>query len=115
MEEAKERLRYHSDSPLLDAEVLLADLLRSSRSWILTHPEYILTQGDISKGETLLRRLEEGEALPYVLGFWEFYGIKFRLNQYTLIPRPETELLVELAIDWLRESEKQKLAVDIGT
>lgn len=115
MKEASEQLYHQSDSPLLDAEVLLAYILKSSRSWVLAHPEYFLNEDEMRKGETLLRRLEEGEALPYVLGSWEFYGLRFHVNQYTLIPRPETELLVDLAIDWLKRSEERLIVTDIGT
>jgi release factor glutamine methyltransferase len=65
--------------------------------------------------ETLVRRLEGGEAFPYVVGHREFFGIDFELTPDVLIPRPETELLVERAIAWLEATLGSRNIVDIGT
>jgi len=84
--------------------VLLAHVLGKTRSWVLAHPEVGLTpvqEGDL---ERAVRRLEGGVPLPYVLGKWEFFGLEFEVTPEVLIPRPETELLVERALAWLRES-----------
>lgn len=59
-------------------------------------------------------RLEQGEPLPYVLGEWEFYGLKLTVTSAVLIPRPETELLVETAVAWLQENPTRRYAADIG-
>jgi release factor glutamine methyltransferase len=64
--------------------------------------------------QSSLARLEKGEPLPYVLGRWEFYGLVFKVTPDTLIPRPETELLVETALAWL-ERNPGRLGADIGT
>ena len=60
-------------------------------------------------------RLESGEPLPYVLGQWEFFGLEFEVTPDVLIPRPETELLVERAIAWLQAHPDRRHAADVGT
>jgi release factor glutamine methyltransferase len=65
--------------------------------------------------DKLALRLEAGEPLPYVLGRWDFFNLEFELTQAVLIPRPETELLVELALFWLRGHPLSHQVVDIGT
>ncbi len=104
-----------SDTPNLDAQILLAHCLGKSRTWILTHSSENLSETTYS---TLLKHIEalkRGIPLPYVLGHWEFYGLDFKLTPDTLIPRPETELLVEQALSWLKLHPGHRLAVDIGT
>jgi len=109
------RLEKNSDTPGLDAQVLLARLLNRPRSWVLAHPEAPLTDRRSAALEEMVRRLEKGEPLPYVLGRWEFFGLEFELTPGVLIPRPETELLVETALAWLRRHKDYRHAVDIGT
>ena len=109
------RLARLSDTPALDAQVLLAHILDKSRAWVLAHPEAKLTSGQQAALGSAVRRLEGGEALPYVLGGWEFFGLEFILTPDVLIPRPETELLVEAALRWLRTHPDRRCAADIGT
>src|SRR6266498_3867303 len=104
-----------SDTPALDASVLLAHILNKPRTWVMAHPEFVLTteqQNQLNKSLTLL---ESGEPFPYVLGHWEFFGLDFDITPDVLIPRPETELLVEKAIAWLQESPTRRTVADIGT
>jgi len=108
-------LADHSDTPGLDAQVLIAQSLAKPRSWVLAHPEAELTDEQLEIIQTGLARLKKGEPLPYVLGHWEFYGLDFLITHDTLIPRPETELLVEHALDWLHEHPKRRYGLDIGT
>ena len=99
------RLEKTSDTPGLDAQMLLAHLLDRPRSWVLAHPEAPLTENRYAALEALVARLEGGEPLPYTLGVWEFFGLEFKVTPDVLIPRPETEMLVERAIAWLRKPE----------
>ena len=100
----------------LDAEVLLAYVLERPRSWVLAHPEATLSPDQEQHLEVCLARLEHGEPLPYVLGHWEFYGLDFLVNPAVLIPRPETELLVEQALAWPQaDLPVCRLAADVGT
>ncbi|KAF0107047.1 MAG: release factor glutamine methyltransferase [Anaerolineaceae bacterium] len=98
-----ERLRARSDTPELDAQVLLANVLRKPRSWLAAHPEARLDPEPAAALEASARRVEGGEPLPYVLGEWEFFGLAFAVTPDVLIPRPETELLVERALSWMRQ------------
>jgi release factor glutamine methyltransferase len=59
--------------------------------------------------------LEQGESFPYVLGYWEFFGLDLEVTPDVLIPRPETELLVEKAVAWLQESPVRRTVADVGT
>jgi release factor glutamine methyltransferase len=113
------RFRTCSETPELDAQLLLAKILSRPRSWLAAHPEARLDPQPAAALEAFARRLEGGEPLPYLLGEWEFFGLPFYVTPDVLIPRPETELLVEHAIAWLRNKsniEGRKLNVaDIGT
>lgn len=97
------RLGKFSDTPALDEQVLLAHVLDKPRAWLLAHPEATLTPTQERALEEALRQLESGVPLPYVLGKWEFFGLEFKVTPEVLIPRPETELLVETAISWLQQ------------
>jgi release factor glutamine methyltransferase len=114
LETARLRLSTH-ETPRLEAEVLLGAVTGKERSAILAHPEYLLTEIELNQLDTGLSRLAEGVPLPYVLGWWEFYGRRFTINADVLIPRPETELLVELAINWLNQNPDRRRAADVGT
>jgi len=104
-----------SDTPDLDASVLVAQILNKPRTWVMAHPELELTSEQQKKLDDSLTRLERGESFPYVLGHWEFFGLDFDVTQDVLIPRPETELLVEKAIAWLQESPVRQTVADVGT
>ncbi len=109
------RINQVSDTPNLDAQVLLAHIIAKPRAWVLAHPEATLTEEQRVALEEALIRLEGGEPLPYILGHWEFYGLDFRINSHVLIPRPETEGLVERALVWLRAHPGCRRAADVGT
>jgi release factor glutamine methyltransferase len=109
------RLTPISETSALDASVLLAHVLQKPRTWVLAHLAATLTAKQQKELDTLLARLESGEPLPYVLGHWEFLGMDFDITPDVLIPRPETELLVERAIAWLRQFPDRKMVADVGT
>jgi release factor glutamine methyltransferase len=99
----KSRLSPHTSTPSLDAQVLLAHITGQSRAWLLAHPEVSLSFHEFQQLEEALQKLESGLPLPYLLGEWEFCGLKFKITPDVLIPRPETELLVETAREWLNQ------------
>lgn len=109
------RIAPLSDTPALDASVLLAHILDKPRSWIVAHSNLALTKQQQAQLSESLNRLESGEPFPYVLGQWEFFGLEFEITPAVLIPRPETELLVEKAIAWLEQSPECRTVADVGT
>ena len=109
------RLAPISDTPALDASVLLAHILEKPRTWVMAHPEILLTTEQQDQLSEAMQQLETGKPFPYVLGHWEFFGLDFHVTPDVLIPRPETELLVERAIAWLQESPARRNVADIGT
>ncbi len=104
-----------SETPALDAQVLLSHICSKNRAWLLAHPEAVLIPEQQNALGAAVSRLEAGEPLPYILGHWSFYGLDFSINAETLIPRPETELMVEQALQWLQAFPGRRSAADIGT
>jgi release factor glutamine methyltransferase len=104
-----------TDTPRLDSQVLLGHILGRPRSWVLAHPEYEISEGQLLSLESALQRMIDGSALAHVIGHWEFFGLEFTVTPETLIPRPETELLVEVALDWLAHRDERRFALDVGT
>lgn len=106
-----------SETPILDAQVLAANVLRVEKTWVMTHPQAELDSCQLERWEQKSKRLLTGEPLPYVIGKWDFFGMKFQVTPDVLIPRPETELLVEQALEWLqqRRISLDCRAVDVGT
>ena len=82
--------------PPYEKELLLAHILKKSREYVLAHDEIKLTKMQDTRYKRLLRRRENHEPMAYILGHKEFYSMDFKVTPDTLIPRPETEILVEL-------------------
>ena len=99
----------------LDVAVLIAHLLGRSRAWVLSHGESELSMEQIHLLEQNLHRYQQGVPLPYLLGQWEFFGHKFFVSEATLIPRPETELMVETTLAWLERHPQAMRVLDVGT
>ncbi len=97
------------ESPRMEAQVLAAHILRVDRSWLFAHPEHEFN--DLA-GENLLSRRLNHEPLAYLTGKREFFGRRFRVSPSVLIPRHETEILVE---EVLKEASDAKRVLDIGT
>ncbi len=115
LKQGRQALASISETPYLDAQLLLAYALKRKKEWVLAHPENHLSTSELTTFEDNLGRLVSGEALAYLLGSWEFYGRSFQVTTDVLIPRPETELLVENALGFLRSHPKARLCADIGT
>ncbi|HEX2906287.1 MAG TPA: peptide chain release factor N(5)-glutamine methyltransferase [Phototrophicaceae bacterium] len=98
----------------LDAQVLLGAVLKVERAYLLAHPEAVLSDDQAAQYLSQLERLAAGEPLPYLLGRRAFYDREFWVSPDVLIPRPETELLVQTAITWAQKKTKL-MAVDVGT
>jgi release factor glutamine methyltransferase len=116
--QATERLAVAGcPTPRLDAEILLATVLDQEREWLYTHPEKGLTPDQLEQFLTWLNRRERREPVAYLTGHKEFFGLDFKVNHHVLIPRPETELLVETVIQKITKyPRRQSFAIaDIGT
>jgi len=103
--------------PPFEQELILAHILKKSREYVLTHPELSLTKAQKRQFEKLINRRKNHEPLAYILGHKEFYGLDFKVNRNTLIPRPETELLVEETLKNIQTYKHiNKLSIiDVGT
>lgn len=108
-------LSVSSERPMAEAQWLAAYGLERGRAWVAARPEVILDGEQQRRLDDLLQRRVAGEPLPYILGEWEFYGLRLRVSPAVLIPRPETELLVEDGLAWLAENPNRRRAADVGT
>jgi len=102
----------------IEAELLLGHVLRMSKTQLHTKPERGLSSAETEHLRHLVQRRLNHEPSAYILGHCEFYGIDFYIDHHTFIPRPETELLVERAVELahhISHSEKQITIADIGT
>ncbi|MDF1521004.1 MAG: peptide chain release factor N(5)-glutamine methyltransferase [Brevefilum sp.] len=113
--ELKDRLALTEDE---DAEntslVLAAHALKKAKTWLLAHGDYELKQEEINTLQNYVKQYLQGVPLPYIIGSWEFFNHTFKVTPDVLIPRPETELLVERAIAFGQEKDSLTL-VDVGT
>lgn len=114
LKSATEQLLQLSDSPRLDAEVLLAYSLRKSRTWLVTWPDKELSAADINQFEPLLQRRISGEPIAHITGIREFWSLPLAVTADTLIPRPDTELMIEQILDIYPADANITLA-DLGT
>lgn len=115
LNEISSRIAGQTETPALDARVLLSHLIGKSQSWVLAHPELTLTPAQQEDLQASLDRLISGVPLPYILGRWEFYGLDLVISSDVLIPRPETEQLVDKALDWLKANPRCRTMIDMGT
>lgn len=114
LREATRLLAETSDSPRLDAELLCCHVLGAERSLCFSHPERPLTAEEESAIRALLERRRAGEPIAYLLGRRGFWSLDLAVNRHVLIPRPETELLVERCLAHVPPGASQDLC-DLGT
>jgi len=102
-----------SDTAGLDVQLLLAEVLERSTSYLYTWPEKLLTQQQGQAFDQLLQRRINGEPVAYLLGYQDFWSLRLKVSKDTLIPRPDTELLVEQALSLLADGDYR--VADLGT
>jgi release factor glutamine methyltransferase len=95
IESASQQLSTISDSPRLDAEILLAHSLGKNRSWLITWPEHIPQEALLQQFQQLLQQRLQGHPIAHLTGEREFWSLPLQVTADTLIPRPDTELMVE--------------------
>ncbi len=106
-------LLLDSSSARLEVQYLLQHVLGKPRAWLLAHAETILNPEQLADYSARLQQRLRGEPIAYILGEREFYGLKFKVTPATLIPRPETELLVEQALQRIPQ-ERPCQVLDLG-
>ncbi|MEX0787531.1 MAG: peptide chain release factor N(5)-glutamine methyltransferase [Anaerolineales bacterium] len=115
LRDARHALVDRGEAGRLEAQLLVAGAAGRSRSWVLAHPEAPLHPLQSGTLETWLVRFTSGQPLPYLLGEWEFFGRRFEVNAAVLIPRPESEMLVEAGLSFLRRRGGPARVLDVGT
>ncbi|MDF2915537.1 MAG: protein-(glutamine-N5) methyltransferase, release factor-specific, partial [Pantoea agglomerans] len=103
------------DSPKRDAEILLGFVTGKSRSWLIAFDETVLSDEQLTQLDSLLARRARGEPVAHLVGEREFWSLPLRVNDATLIPRPDTELLVEQALAHLPATPATILDMGTGT
>ncbi|MFY9812517.1 MAG: HemK/PrmC family methyltransferase, partial [Dehalococcoidales bacterium] len=115
LERAREMLTRHKiEDAALEAEVLMAHALKITRTQLLTEPDVELKKRQEDTFKTFIKRRVKGEPNAYITGHREFYGLDFLVDNRVLIPRPETEILVEQAILHAK-NYANPVIVDVGT
>ena len=102
----------------LDGRILLNEAMKKEPAFVFSHPEYLITNAQYSKFRRYIRRRKKGEPIAYIVGHKEFYGHDFIVNKQVLIPRPESEWLVEKGMKFLSRlpvTGHQLSVLDMGT
>lgn len=105
--------QLHNSEAALEAQLLLQHVLKVNHAWLITHQQDTLSDAAYQRFHALLQRRVIGEPIAYILGEREFYGLKLQVTADTLIPRPDTETLVEAALE--RIADKAFQVLDLGT
>lgn len=113
-EYGRSSLAQASATPDLDARLLLEYVLEVNHSFLIAHADQILTQPQLRLYRQLIAKAKQKEPIPYLTNRAAFFGLDFTINPAVLIPRPETEQLVELALAWAKSQDQLRI-VDVGT
>jgi release factor glutamine methyltransferase len=114
LQTARARLAATSKNPRRDADLLLAHVLGCDQTALLTHPERVLSAAESEQFEHLVERRLASEPMQYLTGEQEFFGLRLEVSPAVLIPRPETEHLVEAVLERFERDEPVRI-VDVGT
>ena len=112
LDKAKQSLS--SETAALDCELILADILDKDRSYLYAFDDIGLTSEQLSKFNTALTALRDGKPVAYILGYKDFWDIRLSVNPNVLIPRPDTETLVEFILEYTDKKASTRI-LDIGT
>ena len=111
-----ERFKHsNSSSPALDSEVLLGIAIKKGKQFLFTRPEKKLTKKEAGRFLDFVNKRSKGIPVAYLTGQKEFYGLDFYINKHVLVPRPETETLVEVALEKIKSSRSGLKILDVGT
>jgi release factor glutamine methyltransferase len=100
----------------VDAHLLLGHLLQRERSWLIAHDDVLLSEAQQQHWDALVRRRLDGEPVAYLLGEREFHGLTLQVSPAVLVPRPDTEVLVDWALECLAGMDvTSPRVIDLGT
>jgi len=114
LKQACERLQATSDSPKLDAELLLAKALNKPRTYLFSWPEAVVEKESAERFLQLINQRAQGQPIAQLLGEKEFWSLLFQVNENVLTPRPDTEILVEQALSLIPKNIHWHI-LDLGT
>lgn len=116
LKESTEKLKNKNIiNPFFETELLLAFTLKKSREFLIANPGHLLTSSELNKFNKLLEKRINNYPIAYLIGEKEFYGLDFKINKNVLIPRPETELIVDQVLNIVNKYNKPINIYDIGT
>lgn len=115
IQDVSKQLSVISEEPQLESQLIIMKAMGCEKASLFAHPEIIPSERQLEGIQTMTAQRCESIPLPYILGEWDFFGHRFFVNQSVLIPRPETELLIETANEWLQTHNTAKRLFDIGT
>jgi len=104
--------QHKNDLDHLDLDLLIAHSIKKDREFVIAHPEYKLTFLEFLRIKNNIAKRKKGIPLAYLVGYKFFYGYKFFVNRHTLIPRPDTELIIESVLSEIKSGDAM---IDIGT
>lgn len=114
LDDASKTLYQQSETPRIDAELLLQHVIQQPLAWLISHGEKEATNTHIKEFFALVAKRFEGQPIAYLLGYRDFWTLRLKVNQHVLVPRPDTECLVEQALELLKDF-KQSNILDLGT
>ncbi len=114
LDDAAHTLYESCDTPRIDAEVLLQHVLQQPLAWLIANGDTAATQDHSKRFYDLVAQRLSGQPIAYLLGYREFWTLNLTVNEHVLIPRPDTECLVEAALERLNKEEPSRL-LDLGT
>lgn len=104
--------KYHK----IEIEILLAEVLKKPKEFLFMNPEYRMSESQIVRLNKAIKRRQKGEPIAYILGYKDFYGLRFKVNKNVLVPRPETEGMVNIISNFqFPISNGLTKILDIGT
>lgn len=115
LQQASQQLDACSDSARLDADLLVAHVLQVSRSYLMTWPEKQLSKENYTQLQVLLKRRCAGEPVAYLLGMQEFWSLALKVTADTLVPRADTEVLIEQVLQLYPDQSAKLKLLDLGT
>lgn len=111
----KNLLKEFGQAQTAEMELLLAHVLKKDRTFVIAHSEEQISEKNRRRFSDLIKRRQRGEPLAYLLGHQPFFGLEFTVNRHVLIPRPESEWLVEKAIEIFQNRGNINTVIDVGT